>query len=98
MKTIIKVKNFEGHWLTCASCGKQIKHAFHLECDNTFFGSECIKAVAGFSTKKAKSEIAIANSRMNRLESLMTLCSEQFNEMVKEFGSDTEKMILNGQL
>lgn len=38
---ITKIKNFEGYWLSCEHCGREIKHGFAIN-GNGCYGSECV--------------------------------------------------------
>jgi hypothetical protein len=98
MHTIVKIKNFEGYEYNCSVCGRVIKHAYRLENDSKPIGSECIKAVAGFSEKKATEAVKKANSRAKKLYTLMTFCKKQYEEHVSFFGPNYDNMVLSGEI
>ena len=71
---INKIKNFEGHWLTCQKCGRLIKHGYETDGIGCY-GSECVYEIAGVNREKAKKQInkllsneKIAKKMMNNKE------------------------------
>ena len=94
MKTITKIKNFEGYEYTCSNCGRTLKHAYTIGSDNSPLGKECVRKMAGFSNKALKN----ADDKMYNLMRLRTMFTSQYNKLVAEFGDKTDDMILSGQL
>ena len=66
MKTITKVKNIEGCWMTCHCCGRDIMHGYRVDAGKEVFGSACVLKMA-YGKSFVRKLINAANARHDTL-------------------------------
>jgi hypothetical protein len=80
---IRKIKNFEGYWMNCEHCGKNIKHGFSIN-GKGCYGSECVvNLVAEKSIRTASTQIKGIMKRIKYFAKHYAITPAYYNRMAE---------------